>query len=183
MNNEKSKVINIEDISMSLNFDDIYNEYFNRVYKFCSYRVNNPEDAKDLASDIFVKIYKNINSFNPNKSNLAVWIFTIARNSLTDYYRKKSRNKLISIDKFKDFFFSEKYVEDNLEEYEEKEYLRKSIRALNEREQKIIAYKFGAELSNKEISEIMEISYENVSVILYRSIRKLKKEMEQYYEK
>lgn len=90
MNNEKSKVINIEDISMSLNFDDIYNEYFNRVYKFCSYRVNNQEDAKDLASDIFVKIYKNINSFNPNKSNLAVWIFTIARNSLTDYYRKKA---------------------------------------------------------------------------------------------
>lgn len=183
MENVNNKLADIQKSKEKLDFDYIYREYFSRVYKFCAYRVNNVDDAEDLTSEIFHKIYKNLNTFKEEKSVLAVWIFTIARNSVTDYYRRKSRHRIVSLDKFRDFFYSEKYVEDNLEKIEEKEYLRRAVSKLPDRERQIIAYKFGAELSNSEIAEIMNTSYENISVILHRSIKKLRIDMEEYYGK
>lgn len=89
---------------------------------------------------------------------------------MNDYFRKKNRVKLLSIENFKDFFASEKYVEDSIERIEEHEQLRREVRNLSEREQLIIGYKFGAELSN------------NVGVILHRAIRTLREKMGEYYE-
>lgn len=82
-----------------------------------------------------------------------------------------------------DFFSSEKYVDDDLEKEEESAYLRKAISKLTERERLIIGYKFGAELSNTDIGELMNLTSSNVGVILHRSINKLRKEMESYYGK
>lgn len=100
---------------------------------------------------------------------------------MNDYFRKKNRVKLLSIQNFKDFFASEKYVEDSIERIEEHELLRREVRNLSEREQLIIGYKFGAELSNKDIAKIMELSDTNVGVILHRAIRTLREKMGEYY--
>ncbi|RVU54733.1 RNA polymerase sigma factor [Anaerosphaera multitolerans] len=182
----------IEEISESLNlsksyvtqkdFEFIYDKFFNRVFKFVSYRVSNNEDSKDITSEIFQKIYRSLNGFDPNKSKLEVWIFAIARNTIVDYYRRNSKHKIISMDKFKDFFASENYVEDNLEKAEEYDYLRGEIKKLNSKEQLVLSYKFGAELSNTDIAELTGLSSSNVAVILHRSIQKLRERMEAYYE-
>lgn len=163
-------------------FEEIYDNYFDRVYKFLSYRVNNTEDVKDLTSEIFKKILNKISSYDSNKANLDVWIFTIARNSLYDYYRAKSRTNIISLEKVKDFFKSESNPHDYVEKKEEVDYLKSIIKKLPERERQVISYKFGAQLKNKDIAEIMGLTSSNVSVIIHRTIKELRKEMEDYYE-
>ena len=184
MENLKNNIVNLDnEFSKEKLFDEIYDEFFERVYKFSSYRVNNKEDAHDITSNIFIKIYKNIDTYNEDKSHLAVWIFTIARNTIYDYYRKKNKFKMISIDKFKDFFSSEKYVEDNIEKLEEYDYLRLKVQELEEKEKMLISYKYGAELTNIEIASLMDISVSNVGVINHRAVKKLRSEMEAYYEK
>ncbi|SHH47712.1 RNA polymerase sigma-70 factor, ECF subfamily [Anaerosphaera aminiphila DSM 21120] len=182
----------IEEISEEMNlsksyvtqkdFEFIYDNFFDRVFKFVSYRVSNREDSKDVTSEIFQKIYKSIDKFDSNKSKLEVWIFAIARNTVTDYYRSNSKHKVISIDSFKDFFASEKYVEDDLEKKEEYDFLRDELKKLNSNEQLVISYKFGAELSNIDIAELTGMSSSNVAVVLHRSIKKLRSRMEAYYE-
>lgn len=184
MENSKDNLIILEnEFSKEELFNEIYDEFFERVYKFSSYRINNKEDVKDVTSDIFTKIYKNINTYDKDKSHLAVWVFTIARNTIYDYYRKEKRLKIISLDKFKDFFSSEKYVEDSIEKLEEYDYLKLKVQQLEEREKTVISYKYGAELTNIEIAEIMDISVSNVAVINHRAVKKLRNEMEAYYEK
>lgn len=79
-------------------------------------------------------------------------------------------------------FSSDKDLHEEVERAEEITYLKKAIEKLNEREKQIISYKFGAELNNKDIAELMNLSQSNVSVIVYRTIKKLRKEMEEYYE-
>lgn len=74
-------------------FEDIYEEYFNDVYQYILYFSNSKTDAEDLTQDTFVKVMKNLNSFNYN-SSLKTWIFSIAKHTCLDYYRKK---KLLSI--------------------------------------------------------------------------------------
>ncbi len=113
---------------------------------------------------------------------MEVWIFTIAGNKVKDYYRFKNRFKLLSTEAFTDFFESEKTTDDNLQRLEEYDYLREKVRELPERQRQILSYKYGAQLSNKDIAELMDISVSNVGVILHRAIKDLKKKMEGYYE-
>ena len=61
---------------------------------------------------------------------------------------------------------------------EETKMLLGMIKNLKEKERNIIAYKFGANLKNKEIAELLEIGEKNVSVILYRTLKKLKLKLE-----
>ncbi|MGO3752373.1 MAG: RNA polymerase sigma factor [Peptoniphilaceae bacterium] len=165
-----------------MDFEKVYNEFFIRVFKFISYRVNINADVEDVTAEVFQKIYKNLNKFDPEKGKLEVWIFKMARNTLNDYYRSKRRISFISIDKFVNFFSSENYVHDKIEKEEEYSNLNKIVKKLPERERQILGLKFGAELSNKDIGEILEISPSNVGVILHRVTKKIKKDMEAYYE-
>lgn len=60
----------------------LYNPLLNYVKK----RVRNMEDAEDLTQDVFLKLAK---SDEQQVNNLKSWVYTIARNTITDYYRKK----------------------------------------------------------------------------------------------
>lgn len=54
-------------------------------------------------------------------------------------------------------------------------YLLQALKHLNERERALVSLKYGAELKNTEIAQLMDLSESNVSVILCRSLKKLKK--------
>lgn len=136
--NISENLITGEESHAQLSFEEIYNKYFERVYRFISYRVFNKSDVDDITSVVFQKVYVNLKGFEEDKGSFEIWLFTIARNSLNDYFRKKNRVKLLSIENFKDFFASEKYVEDSIERIEEHEQLRREVRNLSEREQFII---------------------------------------------
>ena len=53
---------------------------------------------------------------------------------------------------------------------------------LNERDRNIVSLKFGANLKNQEIAQILDITESNVGVILYRTMKKLKKKIEEERE-
>lgn len=176
------KIVNLNEYASEITFEMVYDRYFDRVYKFFLYRLGDKSISEDLTSDTFIKILNNLGSYDREISGMGTWVFTIAKNTLYDYFRKNSRRKLLSLDNFIDFFSSEKYVEDELELDEEKRYLRKSLEKLSDRERTIVALKYGAELSNSEIATLMDISVSNTGVILHRTLKKLKGEMEEYYE-
>jgi RNA polymerase sigma-70 factor (ECF subfamily) len=66
--------------------EQIYKEYYSRLFSFINSRVNNSEDAKDILSEVFLKISSNIDKLNSNEK-LTSWIYTITRNTIIDYYR------------------------------------------------------------------------------------------------
>jgi RNA polymerase sigma-70 factor (ECF subfamily) len=53
-------------------------------------RVANAEDAEDILQEVFLKIHNNLKNLEDEKK-IHAWIYTIARNTITDYYRKNSR--------------------------------------------------------------------------------------------
>lgn len=59
MNKEGSIDIGSYKAKEKYNFEEIYDEYFTRVYKFLSYRINNEDDVKDLTSEVFKKYLAN----------------------------------------------------------------------------------------------------------------------------
>ena len=165
-----------------LQFDDIYDEYYNKIYKYTNYRVNNHSDVEDLVSQIFLKIHEKLHTFKPDIGNLSTWIFTIASNTIKDYYKRNQIRQFLSLDSLKSEPKYDYSMEDSLEKEEEYLLLRKTIKSLPKRGQQLIALKYGAELTYDEIAKIMKITPNYVGVLLHRYLNDIRESMEGYYE-
>lgn len=159
-------------------FTYIFETYYKRVYNFIYYRVNCHYTSEDLTSQVFEKIMVNIETYSKNKSPFEVWLFAISRNVVNDYFRGLKKYKIFSLDLIKDFVSRKQTPEAIVEIAETNDELLKALRVLDQREKNIIALKFGAELKNKEIAEILHLTESNVGVILYRIMKKLKTQLE-----
>lgn len=156
----------------------IFEIYYQRVYNYIYYRVNCSYTAEDLASQVFEKVMLKINTYSESKSPFEIWLFAIARNVVKDYYKSLKNRRLFSLDSIKELVSRGRTPESTVLISEANDELSMALNILNKRERNIVALKFGANLKNKEIAEILDISESNVGVILYRTMRKLKKEME-----
>jgi len=59
-----------------------------RVYAICYRFTGSSSDAEDLTQDVFLKLYKNLSSFDLQKGSFQTWITTLARNLLVDHFRR-----------------------------------------------------------------------------------------------
>ncbi|MEW9094139.1 MAG: sigma-70 family RNA polymerase sigma factor [Clostridiaceae bacterium] len=157
---------------------NIFNNYYKRVYNYIYYRVNCDYTAEDLTSQVFEKIMVKIETYSEGKAPFEVWVFAIARNVVNDYFRSLKKHQFFSLDAIKELVSKEKTPESMVVTAETNAKLSKALDILNKRERNIVALKFGANIKNKEIAQILNISESNVGVILYRTMKKLKSEME-----
>lgn len=69
-------------------FAEIVERYVSPVYKFSYRYVRNGPDAEDIAQETFVRVWKNLKSFDASK-NFKTWLFAIAKNASLDFLKKK----------------------------------------------------------------------------------------------
>lgn len=159
-------------------FTSLFDTYYKRVYNYIYYRVNCSFTTEDLTSQVFEKVLLKINTYNNSKAPIEVWIITIAKNVLRDYFRSLKRHKFFSLDMIKELVGKERNPEEMIVREEMNNNLLKALNTLKKRERNIVALKFGANLKNKEIAQILKLTESNVGIILYRAIKKLKSEFE-----
>ena len=75
----------------------IYTDFRKVLLSFIKSKVNNHQDAEDILQNVFVKVATGVNDLD-RKEKLQSWIYTIARNSIVDYYRSNSAKKGIAIE-------------------------------------------------------------------------------------
>lgn len=156
----------------------IFNTYYKRVYNYNYYRTHNQAVAEDLTSITFEKVLSHIQSYKPEKAEFEVWLFTIARNVINDYFRKQKKYPWDSDEMVFETISNGESLDNYVIANEEKTYLVEAIKKLKDRERTLVAYKYGAGLMNKEIANIMGMKEKTISVILYRTLQKLKRELE-----
>ncbi len=158
-----------------MSFEELYDKYFGRVYSYILYRVISSDVADDIVSLIFEKILHKHSSFDPAKATIIeAWIFTIARNTLSDYFRRKKILNWLSMSGMEDHIKSGESVENNAEKHEMADKVLKAVEQLSNQEREIIALKFTMDMTNRAIAGEMTLSESNVGVILFRAMRKLK---------
>lgn len=77
-------------------FNELVLKYQSKVVNIAYGMLSVREDAEDAAQEVFIKIYKNISSFNEN-SAISTWIYRITVNTCNDILRKRINKKTISI--------------------------------------------------------------------------------------
>lgn len=75
----------------------IHSDFNSVLYGFIAARVDNADDAKDIRQEVFIKIATKLDSLT-NSEKLRSWIFTVARNTIIDYYRKNGKEKHVDME-------------------------------------------------------------------------------------
>jgi RNA polymerase sigma-70 factor, ECF subfamily len=72
-----------------MELDQLYTDFKGVLFSYIKSKVSNLHDAEDILHDTFIKIAANLDSVNRSEK-LRSWIFTVTRNNIMDYYRKKN---------------------------------------------------------------------------------------------
>ncbi|HTC94902.1 MAG TPA: sigma-70 family RNA polymerase sigma factor [Terriglobales bacterium] len=65
-----------------------------RIYNICYRFTGSPEDAQDLAQEVFIKIYRTLKTYDGSRGAFTTWITTVTRNLLVDHYRARKNDRL-----------------------------------------------------------------------------------------
>jgi RNA polymerase sigma-70 factor, ECF subfamily len=154
-------------------FTDLYNHYFPKIYSFIMRRTGHQQTAEDLTSKVFLKAFHKLPTFTITAAPFGAWLFRIASNTVTDHYRKASNNKEFASAQLPEQPDKSLDTAKLVISEEAKEQVLGLIAELPNKDQKIIELRFLAELSVKEISAIVELSPNVISVRIYRAVKKL----------
>lgn len=153
---------------MILNKEDVYNEYYLKVLRYIQSKVNDYYLAEEICSDVFLKIYEKLDTYDPKKAGLSTWIFTIVRNKLIDYYRSRK----VTVEVPEDLTYDE---DEPIFSNEDLEKLANALEKLNPKEKEVIVKYYYSDITLKDIATQMGISYAYVKILHKKSLLKLKK--------
>jgi len=142
------------------------------------YRLGNPDETEELTSQVFEQILLKRTTFDPDRAPFEVWLFAIARNEVTDYFRKRKRRQCLPLESIRHLVSRRPGPEESALKNEDKDRLLRALDTLDERECNIIAMKFAGGLKNREIASLTGLSENHVGVLIYRSLHRLRVRLE-----
>ena len=152
--------------------ETLYAEYAEKVNRYVSGKVMNRHDAEDIVSDIFLKVYRAFDTFDGERSSVSTWIYTIARNTVTDYYRRQRP----TVELLEDYSV-DTYIDDDLLQKEMLSELVNALKALDERLRYIIISRYYHAQSLKIIAERLGISYAYAKILHSTALSELRKRL------
>ena len=153
--------------------DQSFEQYYPSIFRYFRYRGADRDTANDLASSTFERALRAIHRFDPRKSQIQTWLFAIARNVAINHWKSESIRFSVPLDdELRDS--DDPPLEDMMISIEGKEQMLTALQSLDVRAREIIALKFGGPLTNQQIAELINLTEQNVAVILFRSLLKLR---------
>ncbi|MFA4930817.1 MAG: RNA polymerase sigma factor [Patescibacteria group bacterium] len=154
-------------------FTELYNYFFPKIYGYIYKRVGQRQACEDIVSEVFMKVFVNLEKYESRGFSFSSWLYKIATNRLIDYYREQGKKATVDVEKvlhIKSVDDTSHQVEINLEV----EKVKKIINELPDKYQEVLNLKFFGELSNIEIARILNITENNAGIIIFRALKKFR---------
>ncbi|MBQ8030704.1 MAG: sigma-70 family RNA polymerase sigma factor, partial [Butyrivibrio sp.] len=135
--------------------EEIYTQYRDKVFGYVRNHVNSPEDAEDITSDIFVKIYSKLDTYDESKASLSTWIYSMTSNTVIDFYRTNHVHSEIP----EDLSAEGCTIEDEILNNESLELLADALSKLPQELMDIIVLRYYKGLTLQDIAVKMNLSY------------------------
>lgn len=159
-------------------FVGLYDGHFAKVYNYVSYRVGDAAAADDVTSRVFERALDRLETYDRAAGPVEAWLFGIARNAVADHFRARRWLSWLPDGLLEERPAREPRHEDVLARDESLEELRRALERLAPRERELLALKFGAQMTNRDIAAHLGLGESNVGVILHRALAKLKAALE-----
>jgi RNA polymerase sigma factor (sigma-70 family) len=151
-----------------LDFERLYRSSRDDVYAYAAGLLRDRGAAEDVTAAAFERAYRKRARFNPRKGSPRAWLFGIARNAALDELRRRSRQTELGEEPADLASIAED------ERSELRLILNAALGRLEARERELVALRFFAGLSNREIARLLGVSESNAGTRLHRTITKLR---------
>lgn len=155
-------------------FTAIYEQYFDRIYRYIYYKTGHRESAEDLTAKTFLKAYENRHRFDPERGAYAAWLYRIARNTVIDHFRTSNTKEapLDSIDPASDVD-----IQSEAEDRELRSEVRRLLDTLKPKQRDVVMLRLWEELPYKKIAEALGTSEAACKMSFSRAVVSLRKAM------
>ncbi|MBC8264658.1 MAG: sigma-70 family RNA polymerase sigma factor [Anaerolineales bacterium] len=160
-------------------FAALYERYHQDIYNYIYYRTASEPVAEDLTSDVFLKALESIDSFTFRGIPFSAWLFRIAKNMMSEYFRGKA--KTIETTFEEETLPSEGQADDALEAKLTQQRLARAIGDLTEDQQQVIVLKFVDGFSNTDIAQILDKSEGAIKSLQHRALGALNRIWQEIY--
>jgi RNA polymerase sigma-70 factor (ECF subfamily) len=140
------------------------------------------EDRKDILQNVFIKVYKNINDFDPTLK-FSSWIYRITHNEMIDWYRREKKHPILHFEDDETIvnkIISDVDIQKESINNELRNEIRKIVETLTPEYKEVVELRFFEEKSYEEISDILQIPEGTVATRINRVKKKLKELLYEY---
>lgn len=162
-----------------IDWEEVYSSFVQRIFHFFCYKVGDVQLAEDLTAITFEKAWVSRQNFRKEMGEVAAWLMGIARHVAADHFRRPVREVFLEHEELTGTGSLDEHVQRQLEF----KWIVNRLATYSSREQELVALKYGAELTNRQIAHLTGLSESNVGTILYRVIARLRSEMEYEHER
>ena len=146
--------------------EEIYAEYHQKVSAYVRGKVQDLHQAEDLVSAVFLKVVQGLDGYDPAKASVSTWVYTITRNTVTDYFR--TRRAVVALE---DYMLDQS---DDVPNEEALDILADALLRLKENERDLIVLHYYKGYTLKAAAEMMGMSYINAKVVHKKALTRLR---------
>ena len=161
-------------------FSEIYTRYAEGIFRFLFLHLDNQLDAEDLTGEVFYRAWKALPDYQHKGIPFAAFLYRIARNALTDFYRKSRHTKNnLSLDEVDE---RQGFASDSIGRFQEKVDRRELVTLLSSLKAEyrmVISLRFFSGLSPDETARVMQRSVGAVRVLQFRALAALRAKLDQ----
>jgi RNA polymerase sigma-70 factor, ECF subfamily len=154
-----------------LDFDALYRSTRDDVYAYVATMLRDPSSAEDVTAVAFERAIRRQRSYRPGRGTERAWIFGIARNAALDELRRRRRTTPVDAEPVDEAPSTHDSAELALRRAD----LRAALHTLEPRDREVIALKFHAGLTNKELADVLGVRESNAGTQLHRAMQRLRK--------
>ena len=158
--------------SAGVDFEKLYRSSRDDLYAYAASLLRDRAAAEEVTAAAFERAYRRRRTFNPRRGSARAWLFGIARNAALDELRRRRRVADLAVDP-EDVEAAAPEV--GADRAVARAAVRSALASLEPRERELIALKFFAGLSNRELARVLGVSESNAGTLLHRAVTKLRK--------
>jgi len=165
----------------------LYVKYHNEILTYINFKTKNLVVSQELADDVFLKAIRYQNKFDSTKCKIRTWLYTIAKNTMLDYFRKQKQNreKFVRVSDFTDedgsemvqLFVTKTDASNEIESNDFSNQIKSIFDKLTNKNKQIATLYFLDNMKYMEIAEVLDIPMNTVKVTISRCREKLQKNM------
>ncbi len=160
----------------TLLFGTLYDRYSKKVYNRCYTFSRNDAEAKDLAQDVFLKLFTKLSSFKGN-SKFSTWLYSFTYNFCVNYVRRDQNRKMSDRS---DPIDDHEYYLDDKEDVDEKVFfemkaskLERALKIIAPEDKSLLLLKYQDDVSIKDLQELLQVGESAIKMRLKRARLKL----------
>ena len=154
---------------------EVHNRYYDSIYRYIAFRVNDTPTAEDLTSEVFLRLLSALRDKTAPQNTLRGWLYGVASRVLKEHYRKKKRDGFTLL--HEDIASTEHGPDHEVDAILQNENLQAVMQGLTEDQQNVLALRFGFGMPIQEVADKMGKSEGSVKMLQARAIAAISQRM------